>query len=215
MRWLVVLLLSFALVGCSSSRIIIDKLHYKNSIDLKVPNKAYIYWIPGEHNSHEVQDYSVASGGGGLGGLVANLAIGVIKQQDKKNNPSKYFLEYGKADESVFITSLRNTLDAQGVFKTTDIITNLDQVNPSDVLITIYFKNTRIDHAGMVTLSAHMSIKTKNKQAFSRTYFVQSDDEPKGFLHTKGLLEMKTESSQKLLALIINGIKQYYQGEYK
>ncbi|MBU0744377.1 MAG: hypothetical protein KKE11_03305 [Gammaproteobacteria bacterium] len=209
---ILILFSCFFLAGCASPKNIIAPLKYQDDIKMHVPKNAYIYWISGKHVSKEKTSYAVSgsSGQGGIGEAVGSLIFAAIDNQNQKNNPSQYTHEYGKADAAVFITSLRDALTEQNVFKNTELVTNLDQVRSQDVLIKIYFKTARITDINNVTLTVTLSIKTGNKPAYEKTYLVQND--PDKAFKVKTFLEKKTDASQKLLTAIICGIKQWNEG---
>lgn len=203
----------FSLTGCAPTRNVMSPLQYKDTIDIHVPKVAHIYWIPGKQVAGEVQSggYVTGSGNQGIvGALVGMAVLGVIDSHDRKHNPSKYVRDYGKADEAIFITSLRDTLERQDVFKKVELTTDLNKVGSKDVLIKVYFKTTRVNvrENNLITLTVNLLIQSGHQPQYERTYLIQNDP-----LVSKTLLERKTEVSQKLLTAVIGGIKQWHRGE--
>ncbi|MEI8055664.1 MAG: hypothetical protein WCH10_06750 [bacterium] len=209
-----ILFTCFFLVGCAPSKRVIPSLQYHDAIGMSIPKKAHIYWVPGKQASHEIPPSAGYSGNSGLAGLIVNLMFTSVESQHRKSNPSQYVLEYGKADEAVFLTSLRDVLEQQHVFKSVDLTTDISKVNANDVLIKIYFKTTRVtvNSGYLIKLSVNLSIQTGRQPPYERTYLVQNDESLDGAFKSKGFLDKKTEVSQELLTLIINGIKQWYRG---
>lgn len=208
--------IGISLIGCTPNKNVIPALQYRDQINIHIPKKACIYWVPGKQVAHELSTASenVSDlGGNGLARLIGDLIVISIQSQHRKNNPSQYILEYGKADEVVVITSLRDILERQNVFKSIELITDPSEVNARDVLIRIYFKTARVSRDRIVKLSVNLSIKTGNRSPYERTYLIQSDEETGGIFKSKTFLEKKTEASQELLASIINGIKQWDEGK--
>lgn len=208
-------LLIFTLVGCSPTKNVISPIKYKEDINVHIPKVAYIYWTPGKRVGSEVtQRFSSGSygtlqnGSGGVGELLGSVIVAAIIQQHQKNNPSQYVNEYGKADQAVFITSLRDTLVHNNVFKKVELTSDLRKVSDKDVLISVYFKTARVTNSSNVTLTVNLLLKTAGKALCDKTYLVQNDP-----LKLKGFLEKKTDASQKLLTEIIEAIKQWVGGK--
>ena len=207
---LLILSACFILVGCAPSKVVIPPLQHNESIDIHVPKTAHVHWVPGKRVASEKPTYR-SSSSNGLAGFAVDLIWGVADQQNRKNKPSEYSNEYGKADEVVFVTSLRDVLDQQNVFKKVKLTTDLSEVRPQDVLIKIYFKTARVVDISCNKLTVSLSIKAGNRALYERTYFVQND--PYGKSKAKTFVEKKTEVSKKLLALVVNGIKQWHKGD--
>jgi len=206
----------FFLVGCAPTKKVMPPLQYHDAIDMSIPKKAHVYWMPGKQASHEISSTAgVSSGNSGIAGMIGALVFTSIENQHRKNNPSQYVLEYGKADETVFLTSLRDVLEQQNVFKSVDLTTDISKVGSNDVLIKVYFKTTRVtcSRGYLIKLSVNLSIKTGHEVPYERTYLVQNDNSLDGAFTSKNFLEKKTEVSQELLTLVINGIKQWHRGK--
>jgi hypothetical protein len=208
--YLFVIISVFATIGCAPNKKVIPPLQYQNDINIHIPKIAHIYWIPGKQAGHELSNSSAysAPNNNGLAGVIGTLVVASIQNQHRKNNPSQYIYEYGKADQVVFITSLKDILEQKNIFKSIDLVTSLDKINTKDVTIKIYFKTTRVTFINdyTVNLSVNLAIQSGNRQ-YERTYFVQNEEPAK----SNDFLAKKTEVSQKLLTLIINGIQQWYE----
>ena len=195
---------------------VMPPLKYHDDIDIHVPKVAHIYWTPGKQAAHELSNnVSMTTGGSGIAGLVGALVATSIQEHHRKNNPSQYLREYGKADEAVFITSLRDVLVEQDVFKNVELTNDLSKISPNDVVIKVYFKSTRITfkYDYIITLTVNLSIQANNRPLYERTFLIQNNTpEPAFTFKSKTFTEIKTEVSQKLLVSILNGIKQWHRG---
>jgi len=203
------LFICFNLLGCAPTKVVIAPLRYNNDIGLHIAKTAHIHWTPGRRVSSEIPKYTPQGSGGGLAGLIVTAIDATIDHHQRKNHPSEYNNEYGKADETVFITSLRDTLDHQNVFKKIELTTDLNKVCPQDILIKIYFKTARVVDISDIKLTVNLSIKTGHRPSYEKTYLVQNDSYEISKART--FIEKKTEVSQKLLTEIINGIKQWHE----
>lgn len=200
--------LSAILAGCAPTKNIIPPLKYRDDIGIHSSKTAHIQWIPGKMVGDEKITHSHSSNSnGGLGAIVSGLVITAIDNQQRKNNPSQYVNEYAKADEVVFITSLRDVLNEQNVFKNVELVTDLNNVKTKDVLIKIYFKSARVTKYSNITLMVQLTIQAGKKPPFERTYLAQNNHEEQ----YKNFVENKTSVSQRLLSDIINGIKQWLE----
>ncbi len=201
------------LTACAPTKKVISTIKHTDEIGFHIAKNAYLQWIPGKqiakcqpksaetYQSSGNQDY-------GLGGLLATIIVASVEHQQRKNNPSEYIFEYGKADEAVFMTSLRNALNEQQVFKNTELTSN-DKVSSQDILIKIFFKTTRVVGFNTLIVTAKMTILTNGKNVYERTYLVESGHKLSKFI------EIKTQVSKQLLADIIGGIKQWHEESKK
>lgn len=194
-----VVMLSIVISSCArtpAQNQIMRPLSYNQEMSVHVPKKAYIYWQRGQEQVGSVKEDSYP----GLEGMV----VAITQAQMRKSNPSKYNFSYSKAQQAVFITSLRDALADHHVFNNVELITNPSEAKQQDVLITVHFKSTRV--AGSegnfkITVTAVMTIKS-NKAAFARTYLTESDEE-------KSYFDQQSDVSQQLLNKLMKGIKQW------
>jgi hypothetical protein len=207
----ITLFISLTLTGCAPTKIVMPPLKHHEDIGLHIAKTAHIYWIPGRLIASEKQKVYMGStgGGSGLAVLLVNAVEATIDHHQRKNHPSEYAYEYGKADEAVFITSLRDILAQQNVFKNVELTTDLNKVQAKDVLIKVYFKTARVIDLVDIKLSVVLSIKSGSRPVYERTYLAQND--PYHISKAKTFVERKTEASQKLLTEIIHGIKQWHE----
>lgn len=182
--------------GCAKP--IMPAIEYNKPIDLQVNRHAALYWEEGKQSSSTVAATNNNS-------LVGSIAESI----DRQNNPSRYQLSYGKAEQAIFITSFRNILNKQQVFKEVELVTDPSTANPKDVLVTLYFRSTRVsspERGYQISLSVDMTVKALGKPTFMRTYFVKSDDNCGGSFQ-----EQQNKVSIKLVENLIAGLKQWHQ----
>lgn len=192
------------LSGCTpATQQVMSPLRYNQSIDVHVNKTAYLYWQPGEiHGSELPRQVSYNSG------IAGALVSAAIDTQMRKNNPSHYTFTYGKAQQAVFMTSFRDVLLQNHVFKDVILTTDLSRVKSQDVLLKVYFKSTKVGPAGknyQITLDVDMSIEA-NKSTFTRSYVAESDG---SYFSFKNFKDQQTDASQQLLSKLIGGIKQW------
>lgn len=183
---------------------VMDPLQYKEPVKAHSSKKAYLYWQPGTQYSSIAPPDPVASSS-----ITEAILSSLIESEMRSANPNRYTYTYGKAQQAVFMTSLKNVLEENHVFKDVAITTDLNEVNPSDVLIKIYFKSTRVlghEKNYQIVLNVNMAIQTKTSK-FEHTYLVESDDS--GFFSMKSFKDQQTDASQKLLSKVIDGITQW------
>lgn len=181
------------LAGCAKP---ISPIEYTQPIDFQVDRNAVLYWEIGKQSTSTVASTNNES-----------LAGNIIESIDRQNNPSRYTLSYGKAEQAIFMTSFRNILDRQRVFKNVELVTDLKKSNSRDVLITIYFRSTRVsspERGYQISLSVDMSITGAGKPTFFRTYFVKSEENSFGSFQ-----EQQSRVSTKLVENLIAGLKQW------
>lgn len=192
--FLFISLCTIFLIGCVVNPVM-PPIEYNNPIGFNDPHNAFLYWEIGKQNTS-----TVASN--------ANNSIGaVIESIDRKNNPSRYILTYGKAEQAIFITSFKNILEKQSVFKSVALITDHTTIKPNAVLITIYFRTTRVGSPEMgypISLTVDMSISGAGKPTFNRTFFVKNDSRFENFQIRQNKI------STKLAEELICGLKKWH-----
>ncbi len=199
------LIATVLLSACTSpAEEVMAPLQYKQPIEVHIPKTAYLYWQSGVDSS-SVAPSSAAPAQGIVGALVG----AVVETEIRKNNPGKFTFTYGKPQQAVFMTSFKNVLEQNHVFNNVELVSDLSEVPPQAVLITVYFKSTRVlgyEHNYQIVLDVDMKIKSGNK-GFNRTYLVASEEG--GFFSSKSFKDQQTDVSQKLLSKLITGITQF------
>ncbi|MBA3660636.1 MAG: hypothetical protein H0W64_02815 [Gammaproteobacteria bacterium] len=198
-------LLILLVTACSPmAEQIMGPLEYNQPINFHVPEKSYLYWKPGIlHTTTEAQYIPVNSD------LLSALIVQAIDTEQRKRNPGKFSYSFGKAQQAVFITSLKTILNQNNVFHSTEITTNPNSLSSRSIIISIFFKSTRvIPYSHQIVLTVELEILMGKKSLFKRSYFVQNNDGS----DEKYIGDFKAQQkdvSHKLLQKIINGIEQW------
>jgi hypothetical protein len=139
--------------------------------------------------------------GEAVGSILGDLVVDAVVAP----KPEKY--TYGKAQQSIFMTSLKNVLTQQQVFNRTEITTDAEHISPKDILITIFFKTTRIEDralGGKITLDVDVIITADGKSTFKRSYVVESTPD-------QSFATQQSDVSKKLLRNVISALEQWHQ----
>jgi hypothetical protein len=194
MRLIGIILCLTVLVGCGKP--IMPPIEYNKPIDFQIDRNAVLYWEMGQQNASTLASVNQNS-----------IAGSLVESIDRQNNPSKYLLSYGTAEQAIFITSFQNILEKQRVFKSVELVTDPNRLNPKDVFIKIYFRTTRVsspERGYRISLSVDMSVQGAGKPKFTRTYFVSSDANSFG-----SFPEQQNKVSIKLAENLVAGLKQW------
>ena len=203
-KYLLLIALPVLLSACSANKqspYIMPTLKYNEPVKIHVAKKAYLLWQHGKDLQGETMPFQ----GGGIEGMV----VSAIDAENRKNNPAKYHLSYGKAQQAGFITNFRDVLTNNRVFKQVELITNKNEIKPDGVLIIIQFKTTRVsgfEHNYKITLTTDMTIKTR-ESTFTRTYLTESDEGT--FFQGKSFEEQTVDVSEQMIKQLMNGIQQW------
>lgn len=193
---LIMVLCLTSLMGCGSPAIM-PPIECNKPIEFQSSRNAVLYWDMGKENVSIVSSKNDN-----------NLVGSIFESIDRSNNPSRYTLKYGKAEQAIFITSFKNILEKQAVFKNVEIITDPKEAKPQDVLITINFKSTRVSSPELgyqISLSVDMAVSGGGKPAFTRNFFVKNDDAFESFQIRQNKV------STKLAENLINGLKKWHE----
>lgn len=200
-------MLSVVLVGCANKPLIMPPLTYDKPINIRLKKNAALYWEQGKQHAATIRTQA-----GENQGLLGALVFGTMDSMDRSRNPSRYSLAYGTAEQAIFMTSLRNVLDQNQIFDQIELITDPSVLTPKDILITVFFKNSRVlspDRGHRITLSVVVNILAKGCPNFQRTYLVQSDEQV-----TPGFIDQQKSVSQLLLGKIISGMEEWHSQVY-
>lgn len=209
MKKLSLLFVILSLFACSTpAEQVMSPVSYDKAISTRVAKNAALHWQSGtEQKSVEPIYVSKSNVGGSLPIAVASHTVqGALETVGREKAPQRFTYSYSKQQKAVFMTSLKNTLDNNDVFKQTMFVTDVKQVPADDVLININFKNTRVldsDYNHKIILNVEMTIKSANKPVFTRNYVVESSDDVSGFK------AQQTDVSKRLLDKVIKGITQW------
>lgn len=199
------MILAIGLMAGCANKPLMPPIKYNEPINFQVDKNAYLNWEVGKQRSGTIPVQPNQSGG-----LVGVLVMSAVDSIDRNHNPSRYTLSYGKAEQVVFMTSLRDVLAENRVFKQIDLISDPQKIASKDVLINVFFKSARVsspERGYKITLSVEMSIETGERIPFKRTYLVQNNAEGFGV----GFREQQIDVSKRLLAKIIDGIEEWHK----
>ncbi len=197
-------MISTVLLSACGTKPIMPPLQYTKPIGFTVNKSACLNWEVGKQYSSEIPNYNSS----GQDSAIGNLVLAAIDSNARARNPSHYQYTYGKAEQAIFMTSLKRVLEENRVFKHVKLTMDPRQVNAKDVWINIFFKRTRVADASRnfkVTLSVELIISANDKPTFKRTYLVESDVERSGH----GFVDQQTDVSQELLDKVISGIREW------
>lgn len=206
MKQFICLLMCIMLAGCGKPNML--PIQYSKPINFHVKRCAILQWEYGKQYDSEIPYNSYPGNGqaGIVGNLVAGVAYATSASIARKNNPSDYCVSYGKADQAIFMTSLRDTLCQQAVFNEVTLTNDKINLRPKDVLINVFFKTARVstpETGYRITLTVELNIKSQGKAPFVRTYLVQSCTG--GF----DFNDQRHNVSMILLEKIIGGIEEW------
>lgn len=110
---------------------------------------------------------------------------------------------YSKAEQVVFVTSVRDVLKKNRVFKNVNITPIQKKLKNNEIQITLFFKKTEIEHtllADSVKIDLIISVRGVHGEIFKRYYFSRAD---KVFFKS---LEM---ASQQLMNDIVHDLAEW------
>lgn len=206
MKKIILCLSILGLVTGCATKVVMPSLQYEKVIPFQVAKNAYLNWEFGNQYSRMMP----TNYGNHNEGLIGALASAAVDSVVRNNNPSRYTLSFGKAEQSVFMTSLRDVLEHNQVFKNIELIADSRQVSSKDVMINVFFKTARVaspERNYKITLSVEMVIETGGKAPFKRSYLVQSDAEG----YNTGFRQQQMDVSRRLLDKVICGIEEWHK----
>src|SRR5579864_1448594 len=119
------MILGIGLMAGCANKPVMPPIKYEKSIDFQVAKNAYLNWEVGKQYSGTVPTHHQQNGG-----LIGALVVSAIDSVERSNNPSRYTLSYGKAEQIVFMTSLRDVLARNHVFKQVELIADSQKIAP-------------------------------------------------------------------------------------
>lgn len=198
-----------SLAACTTpAEQVMSPITYNQPVNVHVAKNAALYWQTGRQQA-SIEPIHVSNNniGGALPISVASQTMqAAVETGVRKEKPGRLTYVYGKQQQAIFMTSLKDVLQQNQVFNQTQLVANANQVPAQDVSIKIDFKSTRVldaQYNHRIVLDVDMTIKSHNKPAFTRTYVVQSSDEITNFK------AQQTDVSQRLLDKVMKGIKQW------
>ena len=188
---------------------IMSALVYNKPVDCHIQKNAFLRWEVGKEHASSLLSHNYNQPAGILGTIV----VATVDSMQRSYQPSRYVLNYGKAEQAIFMTSFRDVLQKEAVFKKVELINDFPQKSSNDVLVNIYFKKTRVaspERNFKITLSVDMSITSAGRAPWKRTYVVESD-----LSAGTSFVDQQTSVSSKLLDTIITAIPVWHKESMK
>lgn len=184
---------------------IMPALKYDQPIAIQLDKNAYLNWTCGKEYASAIPvQYDTNNG------LVGLLVSSAVDSVGRSNNPSRYTMSYGKAEQAIFMTSLRDVLEQNQVFKELSLGGGSKSLVTKDVLIDVFFKSARVaspERGYNITLNVDLTIRSSGRAPFKRTYVVQSGT---GDGFGASFCSQQTEVSTRLLHSVVGGIEEWY-----
>lgn len=184
---------TFLLAGCSTA--IMKPVTYQKPVDVQTHQDALLYWDQGTVIAKEAQATSA--------GMAIDVALA----------PNAFKMQYGPAQQVIFMTSLRNQLQQHGIFNVVTLETLPKTPNKNQVLIDVWFKKTEVLSTSQtgtpIALDVMLYIKAYNKPLYTQEYTLKIDNT---FWQSMSYsFEDETDAiSQKLMDSLMQGIVEWY-----
>jgi hypothetical protein len=139
------------------------------------------------------------------------LADAVV-QLVKPRSSADVVFAYGKAQQSVFMTSLQKVLQKNNVFSQVDLKPYTAQQSAKNVMIEVYFKRTRVGEKSSrypMSLDVHLIIHAKGEKLWSQHYYIEQEDRVKAW--TDLYAAQSHAASVKLMNKVMAGIQSWIQ----
>lgn len=186
------LCLALCLTGCGKP--IMPPIQYQQTIDVQLNKIAVLQWEFG-------RQYDIG---------VANVTYGnYVGTYGDTSVVSSNALSYGKAEQAIFMTSFKDVLEKNQVFKSVLLAGDAREVAQKDVIIDVCFKTARVGSEAQnfrITLTVVMTITSPGKPPFSKTYLVVSDP----YL-TPEFVMQQHDVSTRLMEKLIHGIEEWHR----
>jgi len=198
-----VLVIGLMFLTACGTKPIMPPVKYDKPIDFHVKKNALLKWELGKQYAGTIPSQTQQGNG-----LIGALAMATMDSIDRNNNPSRYTVSYGKAEQAIFMTSFKDVLQQNQVFKSVELIHEAKSPSANEVLIDIFFKSSRTSGASQnfrITLTVMMTITTRNGSTFQRTYLVQSEPEI-----SSSFVDQQSGVSKRLLEKLVGGIEEWH-----
>ncbi len=210
-----IILLGVFITACTPpSEQVMPPVKYDKPINIHSQKKLYLQWQSGDTLATEREDVMpiVGVNGGGLAGAIAGaVTAAVIVGVAHKENPGMYQYKFGNAQQSVFMTSLRDVLTQNHVFKHVTLVAKPPaRLHKNEALMKVNFRESRVGAQAKgfpIILSVDMTLKQPGHKSFKRHYFVKSHPKKRNFKNHQ------INASQQLLDRVVHGIEQWNKGK--
>lgn len=193
----------FSLFLFACGKPIVPPAQYNKPIPFHVNKSAELQWNYGKQCDSTLSTHADHSHG-----LIELAISSAVDSVQRKNNPSWYTLSYGKAEQAIFMTSLRDALIKNQVFNDVELVGETAEIKGNDVLINVLFQTARVaspERNYRITLTVVLNIRSKGTAPFQRSYLVQSDSKKFRFQ------DQQLDVSEKLLDKLICAIEEWYK----
>lgn len=205
---LLILCSSVLLIACTPpTSQLMGPVQYKQPVTFSSNKSALIYWdygkiIPAEIPPDASSDINPA-------GALLNV---FIQSQKEKYDRDDIMVSYGKAQQVIFLTSLRDILMQRGAFKDVNIIVKPQKPNAQQVLISLDFVKSQVIRAQddfPISLTVHMVVKNSVKTLYDQTFTIKPDPSiwSKLFHNFK---DSQQYASQMLMKKVMSVVSQLY-----
>jgi hypothetical protein len=149
-------------------------VEYNQPVDMRFDQPAVLVYHTGEViSSRYVVQPAYSSN------LAANVLAAVISNEIQKKYSDRYIYQYGQEQQKVFMTSLRDVLLKNHVFKTVEFVDDEKKIRPHQVMIIVDFTRTRVgsQERGLpILLKGNIIIKCED-QVFQKPFFIHNANE--------------------------------------
>lgn len=203
---IIITVLTLTLTGCASTppaEVMLSPVQYNQPIHVSSNKNAVLHWRYGEAFSKN-SDEAVRQH--------ESLMVGMIQSMVDASNPGRVRLQFGKARQAVFMTSLRDILNNNHVFKNTTLGSDSKKPSTNQVSITITFKETHIGtrfDGWPITLDANVLITDANGHRQSHNVLAQSQGSDDTRHDTAVFSHQQRGAAHSLMTQVIKQISQF------
>jgi hypothetical protein len=169
-------------------------------VDFHVNKKASLIWQQGEVIAADGGHVNPNSGGD----IIADFAMMAFDAVQVANDPLRFKYAYGKPQQVVVMTSLRENLERAKVFTDLNMVADESEVGTGRVKIIVAFIKTRVGcelDSFPIYLTVKLTIKD-GKRIFVRKFFVYSTEQ-------HSFKEQQANVSQQLMDGMVKAIKEW------
>ena len=170
---LLVLLCAASLAACTPpTEQLMSPVQLKQPITFSSKKDALIYWDYGKITSAEVQADTNDLSPGGM------LISAIIQSNKEQHDQDDILIRYGKAQQVIFLTSLRDILQKRGIFSDAKIIVKPQKPKANQVIIGLNFIDSKVLEAKNgypIHLVVQLTIQDNKGMLYNKTFTIQPD----------------------------------------
>jgi hypothetical protein len=204
-----VAIVGLLLVGCGTTEPtaqLMPAITFNQPITFHSDKAAILYWDYGKIISVEVNQGNIFEATT-LSGMVTHTITQSYKEQYDQND---ILINYGKAEQAVFMTSLRNVLGNAGTFKSVIISAEPPKLNPDQMLISVNFEKSAVlrgAHGYPIQLKVVMTVSDIKGRLLKRTFDIKPKNSVGSYLFDD-FKDAQIYASQQLMNDIITTLNQ-------